>query len=356
MKNDKQSRKWQLTINNYIEKGFGQEQVKVILIMLKSITYFCMSEEVGQEGTPHIHIFLMTLAPIRFSTLKARFPEAHIEQARGTAEQNRDYIFKTGKWADDEKHGTKVEGTQEEYGELPVERQGERVDLALLYQQIADGRTNAEIIRDNPDYILNIERLDRVRQTIREEAYRGIFRMLEVTYIWGDTNTGKTRSVMEEFGYGEVFRVTNYDRGSFDLYRGQEVIVFEEFRGSFKIQDMLNYLDGYPLLLPARYFDRVACYTKVYIISNIDLMEQYRNVQYEHFGTWQAFLRRIHRVLRYYAPSQYEKYEASEYVRAAWTRQPVVAEWEPEDVPTQQLQGEQQKFAPSASKEGDDNV
>ncbi len=32
--------------------------------------------------------------------------------------------------------------------------------------------------------------------------------------------------------------------------KGQDVIVFEEFRSSLKIQDMLNYLDGYPCELP----------------------------------------------------------------------------------------------------------
>ncbi len=44
---------------------------------------------------------------------------------------------------------------------------------------------------------------------------------------------------------------------------------------------MLNYLDGYPLKLEARYSDKTACYTKLYIISNISLEEQYPNVRDE---------------------------------------------------------------------------
>lgn len=64
---------------------------------------------------------------------------------------------------------------------------------------------------------------------------------------------------------------------------------------------MLEYLDGYPLALPARYANRQACYISVYIISNIDLTEQYPNVQVNEPETWKAFLRRIHHVIEYRA-------------------------------------------------------
>lgn len=65
-------------------------------------------------------------------------------------------------------------------------------------------------------------------------------------------------------------------------------------RVSITVADMLNYLDGYPVELPCRYANKVACYTKVYIITNIPLEQQYPNVQIDSPGTWNAFLRRIH--------------------------------------------------------------
>ena len=40
----------------------------------------------------------------------------------------------------------------------------------------------------------------------------------------------------------------------------------------------------------------MACYTKVYLLSNVDLKEQYRETQREYEETWKAFLRRIHKV------------------------------------------------------------
>lgn len=65
------------------------------------------------------------------------------------------------------------------------------------------------------------------------------------------------------------------------------------------IGDMPEYLDGYPLTIPARYANRQACYETVYIISNIDLKEQYPNIQAVEPETWRAFLRRIHQVIEY---------------------------------------------------------
>ena len=99
-----------------------------------------------------------------------------------------------------------------------------------------------------------------------------------------------------------ICRITNYRaaRGiSFDGYNGQAVLVFEEFSGQIPIEDMLNYLDIYPLYLPARYSDRVACYTQVYITSNLPLEKQYHTEQWERLETWRAFLRRIHIIIEY---------------------------------------------------------
>ena len=62
---------------------------------------------------------------------------------------------------------------------------------------------------------------------------------------------------------------------------------------------MLKYLEGYPLMLPSRYNNKVACYTKVYIITNWALSEQYKNIQTQHPSTWEAFLRRIKTVYNF---------------------------------------------------------
>lgn len=301
MPTDTQSRKWQLTFNNPAEKSLDHNKIKQLVAELKSVVYWCMADEVGLETkTPHTHLFIMAKNPIKFSRIKKLFAEAHIEQVRGSATDNKIYVQKSGKWADDPKSDTSVPGTFEESGELPDEPgQGYRSDIAQLYHMISDGMSNAEIMAQNPDLAIHISRMDKIRQDILEARYRDEFRQLDVTYIFGPTATGKTRGVMEKHGYSNVYRVTDYTH-PFDRYAQESVLLFDEFRSSLMVGDMLDYLDGYPIALPARYSQRQACYTTVYIISNIDLSQQYKNVQENEPATWKAFLRRIHHVIEYH--------------------------------------------------------
>lgn len=293
---DIQSRKWQVTINNPIDRGFTHDGIKSILQKFKGCVYWCMSDEIGKEtGTYHTHIFICCSGAVRFSTMKKRFPGAHLEVCKGTASENRDYVFKLGKYLGTLKEETRQDGTQEEFGELPVERQGQRNDITDLYDMIKDGYSDYAILEMSPQYMMALDKINSVRQVILEERFKNEWRNLHVTYIYGDTGTGKTRSVMDKYGYDKVYRVTDYEH-PFDGYRGQDIIVFEEFRSSLRITEMLNLLDGYPCELRCRYSNKIACFTKVYIISNIDLKEQYTDLQKEQPRTWEAFLRRIHDV------------------------------------------------------------
>ena len=48
-------------------------------------------DEIATTGTKHMHIFIYSKSPIRFSTLKNRFPVAHIDKANGSVTENRDF-------------------------------------------------------------------------------------------------------------------------------------------------------------------------------------------------------------------------------------------------------------------------
>jgi hypothetical protein len=308
-KKDTQSRAYQLTINNPTEKGLNHDSIKKIIKAIPSLDYYCLCDEIGEEGTPHTHVYLKVRNPIKFSTMKNKFPTAHIEAAKGDAKENRDYIRKEGKYANTRKAETNLPDTFEEEGELPVNRQGERTDWQILYDMISDGCSDKEIIEANPGYIRFLSSIDRARQKIWEDKFKDEWRNIECIYIYGKTNTNKTRSVMEKYGYGNVFRMTNYHTtGLWDAYKCQDVVVFEEFRSQLDISDMLTYMEGYPnSSLRARYSDKCAVYTKIVIISNIPLECQYPDVQEEDYETWKAFLRRIKRV--YYHESRTKVHE-----------------------------------------------
>ena len=259
----------------------------------------CMSDEIGKNGTYHTHIYLVYKNPVRFSTLTKMFNEkAHIEFCKGTSEENRNYVFKTGKWAGTEKGETNLVNTHFEFGTLPAEKQGKRTDIELLIEEVKAGATNNEILLKYPEFAFRLDGIDKIRATVMGAKFQDTFRKLDVTYIYGIAGSGKTRSILEKYGYSNVYRTTDYQH-PFDSYACQDIIVFEEFRSSLKIEEMLNYLDGYPVELPARYSNRTACFTKVYIITNIPLEEQYTNIQEKQPETWNALLRRIHHYLFY---------------------------------------------------------
>ena len=168
--------------------------------------------------------------------------------------------------------------TFEESGDLPEENERRIKQSEAILAMVEEGAGNAEILRAYPSAMNHLPRIDQARQTFLAERYRKTFRELSVTYIWGRTGVGKTRSVMEEYGYENVYRVTNY-RNPFDSYDCEPVILFDEFRSSLPISDMLKYLDGYPVALPARYGDKAACFTTVFVVSNIAIEQQYTFVQ-----------------------------------------------------------------------------
>ena len=131
------------------------------------------------------------------------------------------------------------------------------------------------------------------RQAYLENKYKRQFRKMQVYYIYGSAGCGKTSYVFNKHGYDDVYRTTNYEFGWIDDYNGEKVLFLDEFRSSFKISEILDYLDGQPIRIHGRHFNRVACYDTVYIVSNIPLTEQYTKIQQSEPATWAAFLRRI---------------------------------------------------------------
>lgn len=287
-----------LTINNPQDCELDHKRILEILSMF-SLEYYCMADEIATTGTYHTHIFIYSKSAIRFDTVKRRFPLAHIDKSFGTIRENRNYIQKSGKWANTEKAETSVEGTFYEFGTLPSESEEKDPRKYQLLQDVREGLTTTEILERNPSYALRTREIDALRDKLTYDQHKDKNRTVEVIYLFGASGTGKTSSIYKNHPASEICRITDYGRRDstrFDAYHGEDVLVFEEFNSQIPIEMMLNYLDIYPLHLPARYSDRLACYTKVYITSNLPLHEQYKAEQLSRPETWNAFLRRISKV------------------------------------------------------------
>lgn len=295
MSTDRQSRKWVITLNRPLEKGYDHARIKELLAD-KSVIYACLADESGSSH--HTHIYVVFRGGVRFSTMKKLFPEAHLEIAKGNSEQNRDYISKSGKWENDKKHGTIIPGTFEEWGDMPIEQPGASNIHKDVLEKIKEGASDYEIIEEFPSHMYKIDKIEKVRQLTRFREFKDKYRELEITYIWGTTGLGKTRHVLEKHGYENVYRVTDYSH-PFDEYTGEDVLLFDEFHSQLPITQMLTYLEGYPTKLPCRYANKQACFTKIYIISNMPFEQQYPNIKLEKPTTWAALKRRIQTVVQF---------------------------------------------------------
>lgn len=297
MNDNSQARKYNLTLNNPFKYGFTDEKIRATLESLVSVDYYCMCHEKG--STEHVHIFLYARSPIRFRTIKRKFPTAHIERGRGTVQENRVYFQKTGKWENTEKAKTVIKDSFFEFGEIPVEASEKAPKQFELLQLIKNGESTMDIIKNNPQYAFRGKDIDLLRDIYLNDKFSRTNRNVTVTYIWGNTAVGKTRYIYDNFDAIDICRITNYRNGkvNFDGYHSQDVLVFDEYRSQIPISEMLSYLDNYPLRLPARYSDRTACFSKVYILSNISLQEQYPHIQVSERETWSAFLRRFDNII-----------------------------------------------------------
>ena len=305
-------RNYIMTQNNPEQHGLSDDLIKEKL-MLKNPVYFCMARERSTTGTEHIHVYECFRSPMMFSTLKNVFPYAHIEPAYGSPADNRDYITKSGKWALSDKAETIIPGTFYEYGEMPISKD-KTVVRSQLIAALEAGETTSAIVKANPEYSFRVREIDTLRDTLLSEKFSKEKRDVCCIYIFGPTGTGKTHSVYERHDASDICRISSYDRASsiFDPYKAHPVLCLDEYRGQIEISALLSYLDIYPIFLPARYYDRVACYNTVYIISNEPLNCLYQEIQVRKPETWRAFLRRIRTIREYTGLNQYKEYTPKE--------------------------------------------
>ncbi len=275
----KRQRRWSLTLNNHTEA----EVAHLNGLDERYIKYAIFGQEIGEEeGTPHIQGFIhfknaKTLTATKKFLGSDRW---HLERSQGTDFENYAYCSKDSLFW--------------EIGERPDEH-GPLDAWEDILQMIENGDNNRTIIRKWPSIAIRCQSAIEKYRTEFEWAEKRTWRDVDVEYIGGPTGCGKSRGVLyNEDGSvnTDVYRATNA-KNPFDKYDGEGTIVFEEFRSQYTCRDILNWIDGHPLLLPARYADRMAKFTKVVILSNWRFAEQYHTVAETSPETYKAWQRRV---------------------------------------------------------------
>lgn len=294
----KASRSYLLTVPADVESdGYSQEEVQE---RLKNYTYIGQLEQ-GTEvnettGKCYLHwqIYIENGNPIGFDVLRNKFDKKaiHIEKRAGTKKQAYDYCTK-----EDETY----QGIRIQNGEIELEdNKGKRTDLQNIADEMLVGATEDEVLIKYPQSAHCMPYIRKLREMYIKRTYGEKLREnIQVTYIYGSSGAGKTKTIYDTYEFKDIYRVTDYEH-PFDNYNYEPIMVFDEFSSQIKIELMLTLLDVYPVQLPCRYNNKWACYDKVYIISNKPIERQY-NDPFKPITDEQekAFRRRIHQVIYY---------------------------------------------------------
>lgn len=158
--------RWVFTLNNWT-----QEEHDLLCSVAndesKRVRYLVFGKEVGEQGTPHLQGYVEFEAAVRFTTVKNRLglQRAHVEVAKGSAQQNREYCTK--------------EGDFEEFGEVAPVGQGRRTDLERFYEwadafaaEHSRAPTTPEIASEYP---VVLTKYRHVREVVNARVQRGLF-------------------------------------------------------------------------------------------------------------------------------------------------------------------------------------
>lgn len=227
---EKRDRKFCFTINNYSDEHIDQ---------LKSIDarYLCFGREIAPStGTPHLQGFVYFANPRSFAGVRSLLPVGtHLEAARGSAQQNKDYCEK--------------EGDFYEQGELPL-----------------DGKQKGELEKDRWEGIVKLARMGDFESILAQypDVYGKRLRDLEYIrkkrprtldtlqgdgpfheWIYGPTGIGKSRRAREE---NPGAYIKEPESRWWDDYNDEDVVIIEDF-DKFQVAQggaMKRWLDRYP--------------------------------------------------------------------------------------------------------------
>ena len=280
------------------EEDFTEETFIVKRPFFKSIelaqTYFerlehfkyCIFQlERGENGTEHFQGALIFSIGKRFKNVKRYLPTAHLEKARGSNSQMRDYCSK---------EDTRVEGPFE-LGEFAEER--DRTDIKDFIRLVQSGATKQDLSRLYPNlYIKERNKIENIKADNYED-YEYRCRDVDVTYIYGDSGVGKSTYIRRKIGLKNTFFVHSYDNAMFTNYKYQDNLVLDEFAGQMKIQTLNQLLDVMPFEMRGLGCLKYATFHHVYIISNYKPVELYKQIQEDEPRIFQSFNRRLHKII-----------------------------------------------------------
>jgi hypothetical protein len=265
-----QRRRYMITENNPFGEGDTQPLEDTVkghfrdLLEHDHFRFLAGQYEQGTNGTYHLQMYVEFTNRMRWRAVKEIVPRADIRPAMGSQVECLAYVVKQdsricGPWT---------------WGK-PA-KQGERTDIIMYTDAIKSGRTDYEILEEFPrelcKYPHHLQRVRSIMYRVRaHELYeQGVMRSAVVLY--GEAGSGKTRWVLDRYGAENVYMLSfgTGTKGSvwFDEYRGEKVLLLDDFYGQVKFDFLLRLLDRYPIRVQVKGGTTYLCVERVYITSN----------------------------------------------------------------------------------------
>lgn len=223
-----------------------------------TMEYLCYEIEHGAQGTEHVQGYVCFKGRKALATVKGKLcQEAHLEAAKGSEEQNRTYCNK--------------EGGIVEYGTYEAARgskQGHRTDLTSAIEKLKSGVPKTTVFMEHPELLIKYPAgMEKAAEMLLGAPE--LKRETHNTVLWGETGTGKSHRA--HIGFPEAYFTTAAQKGTFDHYCGEKVVVLDEFDPlQIDIQQLLQWLDVWKVQLQCRYANKWARWTHLIICSNLN--------------------------------------------------------------------------------------
>lgn len=277
------------------------------------VTFICGQEEMcPTTGSWHKHVYIEFKNKVKFTTLKNKYPELHIESRKGTAEEARHYAQKD---MDCEKFPSKQgelrndDGQRFSFGTISDTKPGKRTDLENAITDIRAGMKRKDLAEKHGSTVVKyhkgLETLARWARIDLEDEDFDQFQERDC-YIWfGVAGCGKSLAAKHIMG-DDYFNLDYYkpqknNAGlySFENYMDQKWILLEEFNGKQMGDDILKeMMEPGRVMLPGRGSGSsvLGRHTGVIITSNKDPETWYDKPTDNYKVHWDAIQRRCRTV------------------------------------------------------------
>lgn len=291
------SRHWSVTLNNYEE-----EDQETLFKKYPNATCITVGFEKGEEGTPHLQAAFSVKNITEFATVKKKLGDRwHIERAKGTPQELHSYCMKgeSQKWNKKDpdsimwQHTCPGENWAGKFtGTFPA-GQGNDERFTELCKDVREGRVTIEDIKKTDPMMFHQygRTLLEMEATFMQSQFRSW--MTEGLWLTGEGGCGKSHAAFLGFDPKQSY-VWKDDNGWQDGYKGQPIIIMNDFRGStMKFNELMELVDKYPHEIRRRGKCPTPNLARLVIITSVLKPKEAYKYCLKELTNWKQFERRF---------------------------------------------------------------